>query len=92
MAHAKPRNIDDTGVDLIDTLGLRLGTSLYKLVREEFRVGGDITDRPPPLFTGIKIINVLDQWSEEKRIYAVQSAPLPCTITAIDTAGDASDE
>lgn len=76
----KPKSISQVGIKLMNTLGCLVGTDLYKLDRVIFRSTVDLTSRPPPLFSGVKIQGVRDDWKEEKYIYCVQDKPLPCNI------------
>lgn len=76
----KQKSISQVGVRFLNTLGCLVGTDLYKLDRVTFRTTANITSRPPPLFSGVKMVNVRDSWEAEKYIYCVQDKPLPCNI------------
>lgn len=92
-AFSKLKNIEEVRVDFIDTAAIKFGVDLYKLNVQIFRLGSDLTDRPPPLFTGTKELkNVNGGWSNKKSMYFVQDTPVPCTIAGIDISGSASDD
>jgi hypothetical protein len=76
----KSKSISNIGIRFLNTLGCLIGTDLYKLERVTFRTTADLTSRPPPLFSGVKVKSVRDSWTEEKYIYCVQDKPLPCNI------------
>lgn len=76
----KQKSISQVGARFLNTLGCLVGTDLYKLDRVTFRTSADLTSRPPPLFSGVKMVNVRDSWEAEKYIYCVQDKPLPCNI------------
>lgn len=76
----KPKSISQVGIRFLNTLGCLVGTDLYKLDRVTFRTTADLTGRPAPLFSGVKIQGVRDDWNPEKYIYCVQDKPLPCNI------------
>lgn len=76
----KQKSISQVGVRFLNTLGCLVGTDIYKLDRVTFRTTADLTSRPPPLFSGVKMVNVRDSWEDEKYIYCVQDKPLPCNI------------
>lgn len=76
----KPKSISQVGIRFMNTLGCLIGTDLYKLDRITFRTTANLTSRPPPLFSGVKIQGVRDGWDAEKYIYCVQDKPLPCNI------------
>jgi len=76
----KSKSVSQVGVRFLNTLGCLIGTDLYKLDRITFRTTADLTSRPPPLFTGVKVKGVRDSWQNEKYIYCVQDKPLPCNI------------
>ncbi len=76
----KKKGVSRVGIRFLNTLGCLVGTDLYKLNRVTFRTTADLTSRPPPLFSGVKIESVNDSWENEKYIYCVQDKPLPCNI------------
>jgi hypothetical protein len=70
-----------------NTVGLLVGTgpspSDEGLEQILFRDGGDVMDRPPPLFTGDKEVPVAGGWTREPTIYFEKDDALPGTILAI---------
>lgn len=91
-AYSKVKSINRIGVGLLDTLGVALGSNPYDVERIPDRMGSDITDRPGPLFSGIRDIRISDGRTELKSVVVIQMTPLPCTIVGIDVEQDTSDE
>lgn len=79
-AQTKKKSMSQLGMKLMDTLGGLIGTDIYRLQRIKYRSTADKTDRPPPLFTGVKVENMPDDWDEEKNVYVVQDKPLPFNL------------
>ncbi len=91
-AFSKLKNIDNVRVGFIDSINTQYGVDPYSLNEFDFRKGDDLTDRPPPLFTGIKDLpNVNGGWGNKKSLFFVQNIPVSNTITSIDIAGDTED-
>lgn len=82
-AQTKPKNINQLGFRFLNTLGAMFGTDIYDLEKIEFRSSDDLTDRPPPLFSGIKTEPMTDDWSEQKQFIVRQERPLPCIIQSV---------
>lgn len=76
----KSKGIGRLGAKFTDTLGCKMGTDLYNLEDIQFSSSSDITDRPPPLFSGVKEFAIKDSWNGEKYIYCVQDQPYPCNL------------
>lgn len=91
-AQAKLRNIVDLNLRLLSSLGLKFGTSLYRLESIINWVNTNITSRPNPVFTGIKNLKNFDVWDSEKFVYIVQDLPLPASIQLIDVEGETTNE
>jgi hypothetical protein len=86
IAQGRPRNIHRLIFKFRNTMGGKFGTStkqLYKVSSLAFRKSRDLTDRPPPLFTGMKEPANFDDWSISKRFYFVQDEPQPMTVLAV---------
>lgn len=86
-AQAKPRNIVAAFVRFLGTLGVEFGTDIYDLQKVEWRTSKDKTDRPSPVFAGIKEITVKDGWSEPgatKHVFVRQRLPLPAVVQFIE--------
>jgi hypothetical protein len=79
-AQTKKKSMSQLGMKLMDTLGGLIGTNIYKLQRIKYRSMSDKMNRPPPLFTGVKVENIPDNWDEEKNLYFVQDKPQPANI------------
>lgn len=79
-AQTKKKSMSQLGMKLMDSLGGKIGTDIYRLQRIKYRSTADKTDRPPPLFTGVKVENMPDDWDEEKNVYVVQDKPLPFNL------------
>lgn len=79
-AQTKKKSLSQLGIKLMDSLGGLIGTDIYRLQRIKYRSTADKTNRPPPLFTGVKVENIPDGWEEEKNLYFVQDKPLPFNL------------
>lgn len=83
-AQNKPRHIQKVAFELLNTLGIKYGTSLYDLKKMPFHKAEHKTNRPSPLFSGSKEENVRDNTENKKFAYVIQDVPLPCTLQALD--------
>lgn len=89
---AKPKNINKLGLRLLNTLGLMYGTSLYRLQEILVNSAQDLTNYPPPLWSGsTEPLSVEDETDTEKHLYFVQEKPLPATILNMDPFFDVND-
>lgn len=93
-AQSKPRNIVEMFIRFLNTLGARYGTDLYKLQKINHRAARFVSDRPSPVFSGIRKLLNADTWGaeEEKRVIVAQELPLPCVVQFIDMRFDIGDE
>ncbi len=91
-AQTKPRNIAGINVRFYNSLGARFGTDFYNLEQTGFRQPGSLTNRPQPLFTGIKPVLFDDAWEREKKVIIEQTKPHPCVIQALDIFMETADE
>lgn len=92
-AASKPRNIIRTALRLFNTLGIQIGTSLYRLSQVVFRTTAQISGRCPPPFSGIMDANHYDAWAQDgKEVVIVQDNPVPCTVLSMDLFMDTTDE
>jgi len=80
------KSIYRMAIRFLNTLGARYGTDPYALKAIQFRSSKDLTNRPVPLFTGDKDLEVLDFSDLNKKIVIRQDSPLPCTVVAIKSA------
>lgn len=77
---AKPKSITHIGVRLRASLGTKFGTDLYNMEHPNYRQTGEVAGRPPRLFSGIRKVNIPDEWHEEKYLYWLHDAPTPSNI------------
>ena len=82
-AVTKERSLSQLGVKMLESQGAEFGTNLYDLETPNYRAAEDDLDKPPPLLTGVKMIDIPDGWETEKYIYCVQDQPLPCNIQVL---------
>lgn len=83
--------LDRIAVDFYRTIGVKVGTSLSNLQEILFREPDVAMNKPTPLYTGQKTLEVMNSPERGIHVYVVQSSPLPVTITAITTRGDTRD-
>ena len=83
-AQNKPRNVYKVIFELLNSLGVKFGTDLYRLSKLPFRSVDSRLNRPSPLFSGPYEKVFDDKTKKRKNVYIVQDSPLPCTIQAID--------
>lgn len=92
-AVTKKRSIISMAFNLLNTLGIRIGTTFYNTRALIFRTGGSVGSRPQPLFTGIKHQGFTDGYSDEdKRTVIIQATPVPATILFDDVRMRTTDE
>jgi hypothetical protein len=96
-AQSKPRALIKSAIRFLNAGGTQFGTDYYSLKQLTFRPQGALLDRPVPLFSGIKMVQYLDSWSDqqndpEKKVVIIQNLPLPCTVSGIDNYLNTTDE
>jgi hypothetical protein len=91
-AQTKVRNIEKINARFLNTLRARWGTDIYNLEEMTFRNTYSNTNRPEPLFTGIKKVIFPDGSENEKKVIVEQRHPLPCVIQFLDIYMETSDE
>lgn len=92
-AATKTRNVFKIAFRFYNTLGVAFGTDPYRLEQMVFRNSGDLSDRPAPLFTGIKAQTYRDRYEYNgKRIVVVQNNPVPCTLLTYDVFTGTTDD
>lgn len=79
-----PKKANKVSCRFYNTLGVKVGTSLYNTEEVLYLSSSEYYDRPPALFTGIKEINVPDSVTNEKFIYILQEYPAPCVVQILD--------
>lgn len=93
-AQSKPRNISAAFVRFLATMGVEFGTDVYDLVKLDWRGERDKTDRPSPVFSGVKEITNRDGWSrpgETKHVIIRQRLPLPAVVQFVEARYDVSE-
>ena len=86
-AQDKPRNIVEMAIRFLNTLGVDYGTDPYHMDQVVDWSNLFITDRPAPVFSGMKKLHYSDVWSidgEDKHVVIMQRLPLPCSVQFID--------
>ncbi len=80
------RTIHSVGVLLYQTLGGSVGWrdgTTYSLQEMRFRSAEMPMDAPPALFSGSRVVEVPQRWSQSAHIVVEQMQPLPMTITGL---------
>jgi len=86
-AQDKPRNIVEMAIRFLNTLGVDYGTDPYHMDQVVDWSNLFITDRPAPVFSGMKKLHYSDVWSidgADKHVVIMQRLPLPCSVQFID--------
>ncbi len=83
-ADSKIKNVKQLVFTFLNSLGISFGTDPYHIDKMDFVSTGQITDRPPPLFTGIKFQTYEDTHDRNKHFTIVQDTPFPCTILSVE--------
>ena len=94
-AQDKPRNIVRMALRFLNSLGCEFGTSLYRTEKVVHNSNKFVSDRPTPVFSGVKIVHNSDNWkpdSGDKNVVIVQKLPLPCVVQFIDVHYETGDE
>ncbi len=92
-AQAKPRVLSEANIRFLASLGVDYGTDIYDLEQIEWRTAMDAVDRPAPVFSGIRRVQIKDSTSREegKFIIISQRVPLPCVVQSIDLLFDTTE-
>jgi hypothetical protein len=97
-AQDKPRTLAAMFIRFLNTLGVQFGTDRYRLARVEHRLPDAVTDRPAPVFSGIRrlpyedLTSGLDDEQREKRVTIAQKLPLPAAVQFVDVRYETVDE
>jgi len=87
VAQGRIRSMVKLFLKFRNTMGGKYGSTashLYDLESIGYRrEGGDYTDRPPLLFTGLKELTNFDTWGVEKRLHITQDEGLPMDILGL---------
>lgn len=79
----KTKTISQINLMFRNSLGVSYGYDPYNLQRIGFRRGGQFTDRPTRLFSGVKDLPGFDLWDAQRHVWVVQKVPYPCTLNAM---------
>ena len=77
------KRVQKVYLDLMETLGLRVGTSSSKFENVTTRRASDPMDDSPPLFNGIAVAGLDDEWLNDGKVVISASDPLPATVLSI---------
>lgn len=97
-AGSKPRNINEINIRFMSSLGCEYGTDLYAMEKIDHRLSDANFDRPAPVFSGLRRVQLEDSWSgledavREKNIFVTQRLPLPSVVQLLDVQYDTADE
>lgn len=89
-AQSKPRNISEIYIRFMNSLGCEYGTDLYGMDKIDHRLSDANSDRPAPVFSGLRRVNFEDVWSgiedstREKNVFVCQRLPLPAVVQFLD--------
>ena len=70
-------------IRVLDTLGLRFGSSFDAMDEVDFRSPDMDMDNQAALFTGDKLVDWPDDWDMDPVLCIEQADPLPCTVVAL---------
>ena len=70
-------------INVVETVGAEVGSSLSDMERIPFRSSAAAMDTAVPLFTGDKQIEVRDDFNTDGWIYVRQNQPLPLTLISV---------
>lgn len=76
------KEIDRISLRCVNSLGMKVGSSLYDLQEVQLRGPTDINYLPPAPIDGTQDIDVDSDSEEDFYFYIVQDLPLPCTIAS----------
>ena len=76
------KEIDRIMLRCVNSLGMKVGSSLYDLQEVQLRGPSDINYLPPAPVDGTQDIDVDSDSEEDFFFYIVQDQPLPCTIAS----------
>lgn len=76
------KEIDRISLRCVNSMGMKVGSSLYDLQEVQLRGPSDINYLPPAPIDGTQDIDVDSDSEEDFFFYIVQDLPLPCTIAS----------
>jgi len=92
IQHSKMKNVSGLGIRFNGALGAQYGTDMYQLEQIYDRDPTHFMNRPPPLFSGVKLLYYNDSFARDKHLIIKQDNPLPCGIQLIDVFAEVVDE
>lgn len=75
------KEVSKFSVRCVNSMGLKVGTSLYDLTDVQLRTPTDINYLPPSPIDGTQDVEITDDSEEDKFVYIVQDQPLPACVT-----------
>lgn len=82
------KEVSKFSVRCVNSMGLKVGTSLYDLTDVQLRTPTDINYLPPSPIDGTVDVDKWDDSEEDKFVYIVQDQPLPACITNLQVEAD----
>lgn len=76
------KEIDRISLRCVNSMGMKVGSSLYDLQEVQLRGPSDINYLPPAPVDGTQDIDVDSDSEQDFYFYIVQDVPLPCTIAS----------
>ena len=86
------QHVDHIIVRFNNTLGGWFGSDVDSLKPVNFRAVTDPLGLASPAFTGIKFVEIDEDWDRERSLTFVHSDPLPCTVCAMGYIIDAEED
>lgn len=86
------RNINQVGIRFLESLGVKVGTSLYNCEPIINWKNSNITSRPNPLTSGVHMQKIPGAYDRDTSVFILQELPLPATIQMLDYYGDVGSE
>jgi hypothetical protein len=82
---ARIRKINQVIPRFHNTVGAKIGTTIWNAEPLIFKTVDDLTDRPTPIFCGVQEFKPSDSWTRQtKQIVLMQDIPSPQTLLSLD--------
>lgn len=92
-AEAKIRKIRQVIPRFHNTVGAKIGTTLWNAESLIFKTPDDLTDRPTRLFSGVLEVSPSDSWTRQtKQVCLIQDIPSPQLCLSMDIFIEAADD
>ncbi len=92
-AEAKIRKIREVIPRFHNTVGAKIGTTLWNAEEVTFKTVDDLTDRPTALFSGVQHLRPLDSFTRQtKQVVLIQDIPSPQLLLSLDIMLDTADD